>query len=118
VTLIALVLLLNLGGLSLECGIQKELRNGFGVQNEKRSVWSAAMTERQMEVLHFIEDFIKYRGFSPSYADIATGLKLKSKSNIHRIIHDLKDRGLLKVQPNKIRSLVPIDKTVEKMTSL
>jgi hypothetical protein len=24
----------------------------------------------------------------------------------------------LKVQPNKIRSLVPIDKTVEKMTSL
>ena len=76
------------------------------------------MTERQMEVLHFIEDFIKYRGFSPSYADIARGMNLKSKSNIHRIIHDLKDRGFLKIQPNKIRSLVPIDKSVDKMTSL
>ena len=76
------------------------------------------MTERQLEVLHFIEDFIKYRGFSPSYADIAAGLKLKSKSNIHRIIHNLKDRGFLKIQPHKIRSLVPIDKSVDKMTSL
>jgi repressor LexA len=76
------------------------------------------MTERQMEVLHFIEDFIKYRGFSPSYMDIANGLKLKSKSNIHRIIHTLKDRGFLKVQPHKIRSLVPVDKSVNKMTAL
>jgi repressor LexA len=88
------------------------------LSNPCTGIRKSQMTERQMEVLHFIEDFIKYRGFSPSYADIATGLKLKSKSNIHRIIHDLKDRGLLKVQPNKIRSLVPIDKTVEKMTSL
>lgn len=76
------------------------------------------MTERQMDVLHFIEDFIKYRGFSPSYMDIANGLKLKSKSNIHRIIHTLKDRGYLKVQPYKIRSLVPVDKSVDRMTSL
>jgi len=76
------------------------------------------MTERQMEVLHFIEDFIKYRGFSPSYADIARGMNLKSKSNIHRIIHSLKDSGFLKIQPNKIRSLVPVDRSVQKMTSL
>jgi hypothetical protein len=34
-TRIALVLPLSLGGLSLECGIQKELRNGFGVQNDR-----------------------------------------------------------------------------------
>jgi SOS-response transcriptional repressor LexA len=50
--------------------------------------------------------------------DIANGLKLKSKSNIHRIIHTLKDRGFLKVQPHKIRSLVPVDKSVNKMTAL
>ena len=76
------------------------------------------MTKRQMEVLHFIEDFIKYRGFSPSYMDIAIGMNLKSKSNIHRIIHALKERGFLKLQPHKIRSLTPVDKTVNKMTSL
>jgi repressor LexA len=84
----------------------------MGIKRKKR------MTERQMEVLHFIEDFIKYRGFSPSYADIARGMNLKSKSNIHRIIHSLKDSGFLKIQPNKIRSLLPIDRSVNKMTSL
>lgn len=76
------------------------------------------MTERQMEVLRYIEDFIKVKGFSPSYVDIATGLNLKSKTNIHRLVHRLKEMGFLKVEPHKFRSVTPIDKTVQKMTSL
>jgi hypothetical protein len=43
---IALVLPLNLGGLSLECGIQKELRNGFGVQNDRKTNGSVALHRR------------------------------------------------------------------------
>ena len=42
------------------------------------------MTERQLDVLNFIKDFIKVKGFSPSYTDIAKGLGMSSKSNIHR----------------------------------
>lgn len=76
------------------------------------------MTERQMEVLRYIEDFIKVKGFSPSYVDIATGLNLKSKTNIHRLVHRLKDMGFLKLDPHKVRSVEPIDKTIRKMTSL
>lgn len=76
------------------------------------------MTERQMEVLRYIEDFIKVKGFSPSYVDIATGLNLRSKSNIHRLVHHLKKQGFLKLEPYKVRTLMPIDKTVQKMTSL
>jgi len=76
------------------------------------------MTERQMEVLRYIEDFIAVKGFSPSYLDIATGLNLKSKANIHRLVHRLKDMGFLKLDPHKVRSVETIDRTVQKMTSL
>jgi repressor LexA len=76
------------------------------------------VTERQMEVLRYIEDFIVVKGFSPSYVDIATGLNLKSKANIHRIVHRLKDMGFIKLDPHKVRSVETIDRTVQKMMSL
>jgi repressor LexA len=76
------------------------------------------MTQRQMQVLKFIESFIRIRGFSPSYMDIAVGLNLKSKSNIHRLVHTLKADGYIKVQPHKVRSLQTVDKSIQKMTAL
>ena len=76
------------------------------------------MTERQMEVLQYIEDFISVKGFSPSYGDIATGLNLKSKANIHRIVHRLKDMGFLKLDPHKVRSVETLDRTVQNMMIL
>ena len=76
------------------------------------------MTERQMEVLQYIEDFIIVKGFSPSYGDIATGLNLKSKANIHRIVHRLKDMGFLKLDPHKVRSVETLDRTVQNMMIL
>jgi len=71
-----------------------------------------------MEVLQYIEDFIVVKGFSPSYGDIATGLNLKSKANIHRIVHRLKDMGFLKLDPHKVRSVETLDRTVQNMMSL
>jgi len=76
------------------------------------------MTERQKMVLDFIELYIKMKGFPPSYMDIATGLNLKSKSNIHRLVHDLKDKGLLQIKPYMVRSLKVVDKTVKDVIKL
>lgn len=76
------------------------------------------MTERQKMVLDFINLYIKMKGFPPSYMDIATGLNLRSKSNIHRLVHELKNKGLLQIKPHMVRSLKPIDKTVQEMTKL
>jgi repressor LexA len=76
------------------------------------------MTERQKIVLDFISMYIKMKGFPPSYQEIAQGLNLRSKSNIHRIIHSLQKKGLLHVKPHMIRSLKVIDKSVDKMVSL
>jgi repressor LexA len=76
------------------------------------------MTERQKMVLDFIELYIKMKGFPPSYMDIATGLNLRSKSNIHRLVHDLKDKGLLQIKPHMVRSLKVVDKTVKEVIKL
>ena len=47
------------------------------------------MTPKQKLVLDFITVYIKVKGFAPSMQDIANGLELKSRSNIHRIVHEL-----------------------------
>ncbi len=76
------------------------------------------MTERQKMVLDFINLYIKMKGFPPSYTDIATGMNLRSKSNIHRLVHDLKNKGLLSVKPHMVRSLKVIDKSVQEISKL
>lgn len=76
------------------------------------------MTERQKIVLDFISMYMKMNGYPPSYQEIAIGLNLRSKSNIHRIIHSLQKKGMLSVKPHMIRSLKVIDKSVDKMISL
>jgi len=69
-------------------------------------------------VLDFIQTFIKMKGFAPSYNEVAKGLGMRSKSNIHRIVHVLRARGLLQVKPHMIRSLKVVDNTVKELVSL
>jgi repressor LexA len=77
-----------------------------------------AMTERQRLVLEFIETYIKMKGFAPSMQDIATGLGMKSRSNIHRVIHDLRRQGHLRLNPHKVRTVKLVDKSAKEMTAL
>jgi repressor LexA len=76
------------------------------------------MTEKQKRVYDFIQAFIKTHGFAPSYTEIAKGLELRSKSNIHRLVHSLKDKGLIKINAHMVRSIKVIDNTVREMAAL
>ena len=76
------------------------------------------LTIQQKKVYDFIVAFQKLRNITPSYSEIAVGLGLRSKSNIWRLIHELKSKGMIKLEPYMARSIKPIDNTVEKMTSL
>jgi SOS-response transcriptional repressor LexA len=49
---------------------------------------------------------------------IARGLGLKSKSNIHRVVHILQDEGLLVIKPHKFNSIKLIDRSVRGVASL
>lgn len=75
-------------------------------------------TKRQLLVLEFIKTYIQMKGHAPSMQDIALGLGMKSRSNIHRIVHNLRSQGKLSVNPHKVRTIRVTDKTVKEMASL
>ncbi len=76
------------------------------------------MPDKHQLVLDFIRAYIKLYGMSPSYQTIASGVGMKSKANIHRIIHKLQDEGLLTIRPYKFNSIKLIDRSAREVASL
>ena len=76
------------------------------------------MSDKHQLVLDFIKAYIKLYGMSPSYQTIASGVGMKSKANIHRIIHRLQDEGLLTIRPHKFNSIKLIDRSVREVEAL
>jgi len=76
------------------------------------------MSKRRQLVLDFIRAYIRLHGVPPSYEVIAKGIGLKSKSNVHRIVHRLKTDGHLTVRPYKFHSIKLVDTSVQQVTRL
>lgn len=76
------------------------------------------MTKKQEMVLEFIRQYLLVHGFPPSYDDIAKGLQLRSRGNIHRMIHRLRKDGHLSLKAKKFRSLQLVDRSVAQVSDL
>jgi SOS-response transcriptional repressor LexA len=76
------------------------------------------MPQKHQLVLDFIRAYIKFHGISPSYQTIASGLGMKSKANIHRIVHRLEEDGLLSIRPYKFNSIKLIDRSAREVAAL
>jgi repressor LexA len=76
------------------------------------------MSKRRQLVLDFIRAYIRLHGVSPSYEVIARGIGLKSKSNIHRIIHRLREDGHLETKPYKFHAIKLVDTSAKAMMRL
>jgi repressor LexA len=72
-----------------------------------------ALTKRQKEVLDFIADFIEEHGYSPSYEELARGLKLASLATVHKHIEALESRNYLRRLFNQSRSIEVSPKYVQ-----
>ncbi len=72
-----------------------------------------ALTKRQKEVLDFIADFVEQNGYSPSYEELAHGLKLASLATVHKHIQALESRNYLRRLFNQSRSLEVSSKYVQ-----
>ena len=64
-----------------------------------------ALTRRQQQVLDFISGFLDENGFSPSFEEIAGGLKLASLATVHKHISVLQSKSYLTRGFNRSRSL-------------
>lgn len=62
-------------------------------------------TPRQKQAYDFIRSFIDKEGYGPSYQEIGEALGITSRSSIHRIVHGLKERGLIELIPNRARCI-------------
>ena len=64
-----------------------------------------ALTRRQKQVYDFLVQFIDDNGYSPSFEEIGIGLKLSSLATVHKHISNLEQKGLLKRDYNRSRSI-------------
>ena len=76
------------------------------------------MLDKHRFVYDFINAYIKIHGVSPSYAVIAKAMNLKSKANIHRIVHRLEEDGMLAVKTTRWNGIKVVDRSVKEVASL
>lgn len=63
------------------------------------------LTKRQHDVLQFIREFQKARGFCPSFAEIAEGVALSSLATVHAHVAALKKKGFIQRGFNQGRAI-------------
>lgn len=66
------------------------------------------LTKKQKRTLDYVSSFIEQHGYSPSYREIANGLKLNSVATVAQHIDSLVTKGLLTKGNNSARSLMPV----------
>ena len=63
------------------------------------------LTGHQKRVFDFIASYVAAREISPSYQEIADHLGVGSKSAVSRVVHELEERGAIKLLPNRARGI-------------
>lgn len=63
------------------------------------------LTEKQYNLLMFINKINKETGQCPSFDEMKNAIGLKSKSGIHALINSLEERNFIKKLPHKARAL-------------
>ena len=64
---------------------------------------------RQNEILEFMKKTIASKGYSPTVREICAALDIKSTSTVHSDIKLLEEKGLVKKDPAKPRTVLPVE---------
>ena len=63
------------------------------------------LTKRQREILDYLNDFIKKKGYAPSLEEIGRRFGLSSLATVHKHLTNLEEKGFIKRAWNRSRSL-------------
>ena len=69
------------------------------------------LTARQQEILEFIDNENRQRGYPPSVREIGEELGLNSPSTVHAHLNALQKKGYLRRDPSKPRALEAVSYT-------
>lgn len=70
-----------------------------------------ANTEKQQEILEFIKETIRKKGYPPAVREICEAVHLKSTSSVHAHLASLEKAGLIRRDPSKPRTIEIVDDT-------
>ncbi len=66
------------------------------------------VSDKQREILAFVETFSNDHGYSPSVREICAGVRLRSPSTVHTHLKSLQKAGLIRKDDHKTRALAPV----------
>jgi repressor LexA len=67
------------------------------------------LNHRQKDILDFIRERIKTKGYPPSVREIGAAVGLKSSSTVHAHLVKMEEKGFIRKDPSKPRSIIPIN---------
>lgn len=68
-----------------------------------------SLTERQRQILQFIKDEIRTKGYPPSVREIGEAIGLSSSSTVHGHMTRLEEKGYIRRDPTKPRAIEVLD---------
>ncbi len=71
-----------------------------------------ALTKRQREILDFIDGFVRFRGYSPSFEEIAEHFGYRSLATVHEHLCNLQAKGYIQKSHNESRSIELVESEV------
>jgi len=69
----------------------------------------AKISKRQQEILDFIKDEVRMKGYPPSVREIAKAVGLASSSTVHGHLSRLETKGFIRRDPTKPRAIEILD---------
>lgn len=75
------------------------------------------LNDSQIQILHFIKNQIKQKGYPPSVREICKGVDLKSTSTVHRHLERLETKGYIRRDPTKPRAIEILDNSDDNLFS-
>ncbi|MBI2874178.1 MAG: transcriptional repressor LexA [Firmicutes bacterium] len=70
------------------------------------------LTPRQQQILKFIKDQVRGRGYPPSVREIGSAVGLTSSSTVHSHLARLEQKGLIRRDPTKPRTIEILDEEI------
>ncbi len=70
---------------------------------------TASLTPRMSQALSFIRSYAAENGIVPTYVEIGVHLELRSLSGVHRIVHELQERGAIRLMSGGKARCIMID---------
>lgn len=67
------------------------------------------LSDKQIKILDFMKNYIKYKGYPPAIREICNELNISSTSTVHSHIVKLENKGYIKRDPLKNRAIEIID---------